>query len=86
MHFSVHVLCIGKNITVWLAGHDNALDKRFVWSSTGNALSFTNWGAGQPTKQPTDHCISIQANTNQWNDFPCTAKLGFICEEIECKR
>ncbi|XP_065357710.1 lectin subunit alpha-like [Calliphora vicina] len=68
----------------WLAGHDNAVDMRYEWVTTGNVFSFTNWGPGQPDRlNNNEHCILIWQNTWQWYDLPCSHKLGFICEENE---
>ncbi|KNC28722.1 hypothetical protein FF38_09443 [Lucilia cuprina] len=66
----------------WLSGHDNAVDKRYEWATSGEVFSFTNWGPGQPDRlNNNEHCILIWQNTWQWYDLPCSHKLGFLCEE-----
>ncbi|XP_011293768.2 lectin subunit alpha [Musca domestica] len=66
----------------WIAGHDNAIDLRYEWATSGEIFSFTNWGPGQPDRlNNNEHCILIWQNTWQWYDLPCGHKLGFICEE-----
>ncbi|KAM7352642.1 lectin subunit alpha-like [Cochliomyia hominivorax] len=66
----------------WLAGHDNAVDRRYEWATSGQVFSFTNWGVGQPDRlNNSEHCILIWHNTWQWYDLPCSHNLGFICEE-----
>ncbi|XP_073822431.1 lectin subunit alpha-like [Musca autumnalis] len=66
----------------WIAGHDNAIDLRYEWATTGEIFSFTNWGPNQPDRLGNnEHCVLIWQNTWQWYDLPCTHNLGFICEE-----
>ncbi|XP_065361462.1 lectin subunit alpha-like [Calliphora vicina] len=65
----------------WIGGHDNALHLRYEWISTGQPLSFTNWGPGQPAdKLKDEHCLLIWSDF-QWHDNSCNNKHGFICEE-----
>ncbi|XP_037813366.1 lectin subunit alpha-like [Lucilia sericata] len=72
--------------SVWIGGHDNAVHLRFEWMSTGEPFSFTNWGPGQPADTAKDeHCLLIWTDF-QWHDYPCTGKLGYICEEIQWLR
>uniref|UniRef100_A0A1I8PYS7 C-type lectin domain-containing protein n=1 Tax=Stomoxys calcitrans TaxID=35570 RepID=A0A1I8PYS7_STOCA len=66
----------------WIGGHDNAIDLRYEWASTGEVFTFTNWGTSQPDRSGNkEHCILIWQNTWEWYDLPCEHKLGFICEE-----
>uniref|UniRef100_A0A1I8QA53 C-type lectin domain-containing protein n=1 Tax=Stomoxys calcitrans TaxID=35570 RepID=A0A1I8QA53_STOCA len=77
-------LSFDKNFSYWLAGHDNAVEKRHVWATTGKAFGFTNWAKAQPNWSTNDHCILVHESTNQWHDFPCATKLGFVCEIRQC--
>ncbi|XP_075150759.1 lectin subunit alpha-like [Haematobia irritans] len=66
----------------WIAGHDNAIDLRYEWATTGELFTFTNWGPSQPDRLGNrEHCILIWQGTWEWFDLPCDHKLGFICEE-----
>lgn len=66
---------------VWISGNDNAVHLRYEWASTGEPFSFTNWGPNQPADAAKDeHCILMWKDF-QWHDYPCTNKLGYICEE-----
>ncbi|XP_005178145.2 lectin subunit alpha [Musca domestica] len=73
-----------KKLTFWMAAHDNAVDKRHTWATTGKILSFTNWAKDQPNYAANDHCLLTHDSTGQWHDFPCTSKLGFVCEILQC--
>ncbi|XP_037813364.1 lectin subunit alpha-like [Lucilia sericata] len=66
---------------VWIAGHDNAVHLRFEWASTGQPFSFTNWGANQPADTTKNEPCILMWTDFQWHDYPCTNKLGYICEE-----
>ncbi|KAM7356636.1 lectin subunit alpha-like isoform 3-T3 [Cochliomyia hominivorax] len=67
---------------LWISGHDNAVEYRHEWMSTGETFTFTNWGPNQPANtKDGEHCFLLW-NDFQWHDWNCsTAKLGFICEE-----
>uniref|UniRef100_A0A1I8Q715 C-type lectin domain-containing protein n=1 Tax=Stomoxys calcitrans TaxID=35570 RepID=A0A1I8Q715_STOCA len=64
---------------LWIGGNDNDLTNRYEWSATGEIFSFTYWGPNQP-KRGVNHCILIWDDF-KWHDWPCTNKLGFVCEE-----
>ena len=59
-----------------------------MWSSTGNAVTYTNWAAGQPDNSPTgaDYLTIGRAAPFNWFDEPNTDVNGypigryFICE------
>ncbi|KAM7356254.1 lectin subunit alpha-like [Cochliomyia hominivorax] len=67
---------------LWISGHDNAVEYRHEWMSTGETFTFTNWGPNQPANtKDGEHCFLFWHDF-QWHDGNCsTAKLGFICEE-----
>ncbi|KAL3268580.1 hypothetical protein HHI36_007688 [Cryptolaemus montrouzieri] len=73
---------------VWTSGTDLAEKGSFTWLSTGKALNFTYWGAGQPDNvQGIEHCLEIYKYPNfnySWNDIPCTETHNFVCELVEC--
>merc|ERR1711976_201894 len=58
----------------WWIGADQVDRKRgWVWTSTGQRLSYTNWGSGQP--DGSGKCgvasWSNSRNTHQWDDIDC---------------
>ncbi|XP_061171045.1 low affinity immunoglobulin epsilon Fc receptor-like [Saccostrea echinata] len=70
----------------WIGGTDKIIEGRFVWASTGNLLSFTDWDA--ILMEPNDRggnedCIEISSFPTRrgiWNDANCAAEFYFICE------
>ncbi|XP_073828777.1 lectin subunit alpha-like [Musca autumnalis] len=68
---------------LWLGGNDLGLEGKFTWSSTGKRFEFSNWSKGQPDNyKSNEHCVHYYTITDfEWNDAPCSSKIGFICEE-----
>ncbi|XP_075150758.1 lectin subunit alpha-like [Haematobia irritans] len=64
---------------VWIGANDNDVTDRYEWYATGEIFTFTYWGPAQP-KRGVNHCILIWDDF-KWHDWPCTNKLGFVCEE-----
>ena len=76
----------------WTAGQriDPSYESTFVWRVTStdthsdrmSVMTYDNWGSGQPSYHHQGHsCALIQLfESYTWNDFPCSAKVCFICE------
>uniref|UniRef100_A0A1I8PKR8 C-type lectin domain-containing protein n=1 Tax=Stomoxys calcitrans TaxID=35570 RepID=A0A1I8PKR8_STOCA len=64
---------------LWLGGHDNAVSRRFEWISTGETFRYSNWHKNEPNNNA-ENCVMTFDRTLQWNDAPCSTKLGFVCE------
>merc|ERR1711976_418444 len=63
----------------WTSG--NNLDRRvgWKWSSTGGAVSYTNWAPGEPNAS--GECMQIWGEVGyQWDDADCYGPINFICE------
>uniref|UniRef100_A0A1I8PWF5 C-type lectin domain-containing protein n=1 Tax=Stomoxys calcitrans TaxID=35570 RepID=A0A1I8PWF5_STOCA len=69
----------GTGPGLWIGGNDNDLTDRYEWYATGEIFTLTYWGPAQP-KRGVNHCILIWEDF-KWHDWPCTNKLGFVCEE-----
>ncbi|KAF4520270.1 hypothetical protein B566_EDAN010738 [Ephemera danica] len=60
----------------------------YMWSSTGDRLTYTNWDQNSPdhgsTPVGTEHCIEFRFVNGSWswNDRPALHEIYFICEEI----
>jgi len=52
-------------------------DASFAWT-TGEARSYTNWGAGEPNGS--GECARMKGSSGQWADVSCTSSLRSICE------
>ncbi|ENN76499.1 lectin subunit alpha [Dendroctonus ponderosae] len=61
----------------------------FVWFSTGKPVVFSAFANGQPDNyNNNEDCIEVlsysKPGTWEWNDYPCTERRGFICQERIC--
>ena len=41
-------------------------------------MLFANWGAGEPSRGPSDNCV--KSNNGMWDDTNCAIKMGYVCE------
>ncbi|CAG9860885.1 unnamed protein product [Phyllotreta striolata] len=64
----------------------------WMWLSTGELFSYTNWKPGQPNNS-TQKCMAINASYSknkktieyQWSDINCTSNHFFVCEFTDTK-
>ena len=66
----------------WIGATDELVEGSFGWI-TGEAFSFTAWGASQPDGGDPEDCVNMSAGTGLWNDTSCTFigfTAGHICE------
>ncbi len=54
---------------------------------TGNGLSYSNWGIKEPNGGIAENCTVVVMHpkstnpvSHHWSDFPCSMRIGFICE------
>ena len=61
----------------------NAKAGPWIYTSSGTELVFENWDQGEPNG---DHSHDIDCvhfwRKGKWADYPCFAKLFFICEFV----
>ncbi|KAK9871123.1 hypothetical protein WA026_011407 [Henosepilachna vigintioctopunctata] len=73
---------------VWTSGTDLQEEGSYVWMSTGEGFTFTNWEPRQPDNfLNAEHCIEIRKSNEQgyyWNDSYCSYKFKFVCEVTNC--
>nr|XP_011422437.3 macrophage mannose receptor 1 isoform X2 [Crassostrea gigas] len=62
----------------WIGLADTTSSGTYTWSQAGWSVTYTNWGAGEPTKGTGEGCVAI--TNNQWNDTLCNQQLGFVCQ------
>ncbi|XP_071144357.1 perlucin-like protein [Mytilus edulis] len=66
----------------WTGGRDDVTEGRWIWSSTDQPITFTNWGPHEPSNRTDQNCIAIHAATNwKWVDGTCSETTWFICEK-----
>ncbi|KAK9878342.1 hypothetical protein WA026_021642 [Henosepilachna vigintioctopunctata] len=86
---------VPKVTSVWTSGTDLGREGHYIWLSTGQEFSYTNW---HPTAviEPnnynnSEHCIHMYQYYNAvdtffWNDHDCKLTYNFVCEiELNCK-
>ncbi len=68
----------GDEGTIWLGFNDVENEGEFV-DSDGNALTFTNWNAGEPNNwQDNEDYVSIRGDSDRWNDLNGAAFDGAV--------
>lgn len=74
-----YVRQIANGATVWLGASDAKSEGEWRWSS-GEVWFYQNFAADRPDNQgKSEHCLSLTGN-GQWDDQPCSVRLGYICE------
>lgn len=69
-------------LDAWTGGNDIGQEAVWVWL-TGELMAYTNWRSGEPNDSGTDgeDCLVIEGdNAGLWDDRPCAAAYGYICE------
>ena len=63
----------------WIGLNDRSVEGTFVWSN-GEAVTYTNWTAGEPNNSGNEDCAHIWSS-GTWNDIPCTGyPTPYVCE------
>jgi hypothetical protein len=65
----------------WIGLTDQAVEGTWVWSN-GDAVTYTNWHAGEPNGGTSESCTQLgRFGDYTWNDEPCSSAFYFVCEE-----
>lgn len=68
--------------TVWIGGSDKNTESQFIWSKSGNLITFLNWSIRSPNNlKGNQDCIEMFASNGRWNDRECDHNTPFICEK-----
>jgi hypothetical protein len=68
----------------WLGFTDAETEGTYVWAS-GVKSGYLNWGMAQPDDAgASEDCAQFLAD-GTWNDNNCTAKLGYVCEDLRSR-
>ncbi|KAM7360675.1 lectin subunit alpha-like [Cochliomyia hominivorax] len=72
----------GRKLLLWTSGYAVGEQREFIWMTTGEEFTFTNWTTGNPDfSQKSEYCVQIGSGPySEWNDNTCSKKFGFICE------
>ncbi|CAG9859657.1 unnamed protein product [Phyllotreta striolata] len=72
------------NETFWTSGY-YTLEMNWVWGSTNQPITYTNWGKGQPTDGiPNKDCILFTQEDYEgtWINADCQEEHVPICEQV----
>ena len=97
--YCAHLFCIFLNLgykahdsgtSFWTSGSDARVEGEWIWTATGQPVSFTNWRPSEPNDlkygpNGEDYLIMSFAFPGKWNDVPDDRKpYGYrtytICE------
>ena len=68
---------------MWIGVSDIIEEDRWVYSSTQEVVSHTDFGPGEPNAHTAENCIVLWRDFHgQWGDYTCSTKEYFICEKI----
>ncbi|XP_069120589.1 perlucin-like [Argopecten irradians] len=70
-------------IHYWLDGSDAVIEGDWIWTESGQRISYTHWNHGEPSNSEsgTDDCLAMHSQMGfRWDDLPCLYKARFICE------
>ena len=72
----------GADKYIWLGLNDIAEEGSFVWDSTQQPPSFTDWLEGEPNDRRNieDCAMHMFLSGEEWNDTPCTSEMRSICQ------
>ena len=71
------------NVNYWVGGTDLEAEGTYLWVSTRDPFSYTDWHPSQPNGGPED-CVAFNCFTDssiQWHDFQCSHMNYYICEK-----
>ncbi|CAG2194187.1 unnamed protein product [Mytilus edulis] len=72
--------------TFWLGGSDQANEGVWVWTTSGQVFTVTDWHTRtirEPNNQNgNENCLTIDDDLDyEWNDEKCSIDYRFICEK-----
>ena len=83
LKFMVHAAGYrGADKYIWLGLNDIAKEGSFVWDSTQQPPSFTDWEKREPNNQRNneDCVMHMFKSGEEWNDATCTLEMRSICQ------
>ncbi|XP_063405773.1 perlucin-like [Mytilus trossulus] len=72
--------------TFWLGGSDLAAEGVWVWTTSGQGFTVTDWHTStihEPNNENgTEHCLNMNKHLDyEWNDDNCWNENRFACEK-----
>ncbi|EAA04487.4 AGAP007410-PA [Anopheles gambiae str. PEST] len=83
-----------SNIQLWTSGNDLGEQSQFLWTSTGERITFDRWTQGEPNHGrvndcTVERCVVLQHYQNghgatySFDDRPCEREYFFMCESLD---
>lgn len=72
---------------MWLDGTDLLLEGKWIWNTTGDIVTYSDWYKRLGLQEPNnhagmEHCLEMRHDQNyQWNDLKCNSKNQAICQK-----
>ena len=73
----------GGHVLYWTAGVFDSVDGRWEWGAgpeAGQALSYTNWNAGEPNGNAGEPALIANWSGDRWNDWNAGEGRGYVVE------
>jgi hypothetical protein len=65
----------------WTSGSDEANEGQWIWTSTQENITVTNWRNNQPDGGKKENCLYLHSRDEfKWGDWMCNLSQYFICE------
>ncbi|XP_060562384.1 perlucin-like protein [Ruditapes philippinarum] len=67
----------------WMGLNDMSHEGIWRWTSTNKHATFSDWSPRQPDNHKNNEdCVHFSYTAAyQWNDFPCSHSINFLCEK-----
>ena len=69
-------LCSGY---IWTSYSDEDKENKFVDLSSGQEMSWSHWGIGQPNGNTEQNCVEVKTSNKCMNDVSCLSKRCTVC-------
>ncbi|XP_035919204.1 C-type lectin 37Db-like [Anopheles stephensi] len=71
----------------WIGANDLGTLGTHRWGLSGRPVTYSNWTEGEPNHAlsddgQTERCVAIAKDTFVWNDFQCTGRKKFVCQQF----
>jgi hypothetical protein len=78
----VYVMVVGSASAYWIGLSDTQTEGTLQWV-TAEQVSYPYpgaWGPNEPSMDPGDECVRVEASNNNLDVIPCTTMSPFVCE------
>ncbi|XP_060571970.1 perlucin-like protein isoform X2 [Ruditapes philippinarum] len=66
----------------WIGLTDKLIEGEYMWTTSQQLVTFSNWGPGEPNGHDHENCVLIDSpNDYRWADVRCDRPEHYICEK-----